>query len=220
MGGGGGHSELADDLSRSLDELTGRCRELVLELCAELLAAAGERARAAVSGPAVGLVDEVLDPQMRSFVLALSNDVYEDDHDWMASVATVLAGKAPSEWTDRDLAAVRARLPQKLAAFNRLRALHAERRAADGLPFEALRVSVTDPSGTEEARLVGVAHDERSTVEPAVDDLIAKIAEAVGSSQRAHHAVLAVLAERLLAPSGVEPAEADPPGARVADGGP
>ena len=173
-----------------------------------------------MSGPAVGLVDEVLDPQMRSFVLALSNDLYEDDHDWMASVATVLAGKAPSEWTDRDLAAVRARLPQKLAAFNRLRALHAERRAADGLPFEALRVSVTDPSGTEEARLVGVAHDERSTVEPAVDDLIAKIAEAVGSSQRAHHAVLAVLAERLLAPSGVEPAEADTPAARVGDGGP
>jgi hypothetical protein len=210
-GGGGTYSAFADDLSHSLDELTGRCRELVLELCAELLATVGERARVAVSGPAVGLIDEVLDPQMRSFVLALSNDVYEDDHDWMASVATVLAGKAPSEWTDRDLAAVRARLPQRLAAFNRLRALHAERRAADGLPFEALRVSVTDPSGAEEARLVGVAHEERSAVELAVDDLLDKLAVTVGSPQRAHHAVMAILAERLLAPSGAGHVEAGPP---------
>lgn len=171
-----------------------------------------------MSGPAVGLIDEVLDPQMRSFVLALSNDVYEDDHDWMASIATVLAGKAPSEWTDRDLAAVRARLPQRLAAFNRLRALHAERRAADGLPFEALRVAVTDPSGAEEARLVGVAHEERSAVESAVDDLLAKIAEAVGSPQRAHNAVMAILAERLLAPSGAAHAETDPLSAKIADG--
>ena len=171
-----------------------------------------------MSGPAVGLIDEVLDPQMRSFVLALSNDVYEDDHDWMASIATVLAGKAPSEWTDRDLAAVRARLPQRLAAFNRLRALHAERRAADGLPFEALRVAVTDPSGAEEARLVGVAREERSAVESAVDDLLAKIAEAVGSPQRAHNAVMAILAERLLVPSGVAHAETDPPSAKIADG--
>lgn len=171
-----------------------------------------------MSGPAVGLIDEVLDPQMRSFVLALSNDVYEDDHDWMASVATVLAGKAPSEWTDQDLAAVRARLPQRLAAFNRLRALHAERRAADGLPFEALRVAVTDASGAEEARLVGVAHDERSAVEPAVDDLLAKIAEAVGSPQRAHNAVMAILAERLLAPSGAARADTDPPSEKIADG--
>ena len=217
-GGGGPYSAFAGDLSLSLDELTGRCRELVLELCAELLSAAGERARVAVSGPAVGLIDEVLDPQMRSFVLALSNDVYEDDHDWMASIATVLAGKAPSEWTDRDLAAVRARLPQRLAAFNRLRALHAERRAADGLPFEALRVAVTDPSGAEEARLVGVAHEERSAVESAVDDLLAKIAEAVGSPQRAHNAVMAILAERLLAPSGAAHAETDPLSAKIADG--
>ncbi len=171
-----------------------------------------------MSGPAVGLVDEVLDPQMRSFVLALSNDVYDDDHDWMASVATVLAGKAPSEWTDRDLAALRALLPQRLAAFNRLRALHAERRAADGLPFEALRVSVTDPTGAEEARLVGVAHDERSYVEPAVDALLVEIAGAVGSSQRAHHAVLAILAERLLAQSSVGLTEADLPSPRFAGG--
>ncbi|WP_419841848.1 hypothetical protein [Candidatus Poriferisodalis sp.] len=172
-----------------------------------------------MSGPAVGLIDEVLDPRMRSFVLALANDVYDDDHDWMASVATVLAGKAPSEWTDRDVAAVRARLPERLAAFNRLRALHAERRAADGLPFDALRVCVTDPSGAEEARLVGVAHDERELIGSAVEDLLDRVAERVGSAQRARHVVLALLAEALLASSGTRDAEVEPPAVAIAGGG-
>lgn len=133
---------IADGLARCIDELTSRCRLMIGELHDELLAAAGERTRLAVSGPAAGLVDEVLDRDVRAFVLALSNDVYDDDLDWMASVATVLAKKAPAEWNDDDLAAVRVELPRRLAAFNRLRALHAEHRAAGGTPFNALRLAV------------------------------------------------------------------------------
>ena len=194
----GVYSSFADDLARRIDELTSRCRNMIGELRDELLAVAGERTRLAVSGPAAGLVDEVLDRDMRAFVLALSNDVYDDDHDWMASVSTVLAKKAPTEWSDDDLAKVRADLPHRLNAFNRLWALHAERRAADGTPFEALRIAVTHPTGTEAVRLVEIAENESDRVDAAIDDLLAQVADWLGSPQRAHNAIWATLGKRLL----------------------
>ena len=188
----------ADGLARCIDELTSRGRLMIGELRDELLASAGERTRHAVSGPAEGLVDEVLDRDMRAFVLALSNDVYDDDHDWMASVATVLAKKAPTEWSDDDLAGVRAELPRRLAAFNRLRALHAEHRVVGGTPFNALRLAVTHPSGSEVVRLVDVAQDERELVNAAVEELLDSLTPKVGSRQRAHHVVLAELGKQML----------------------
>ena len=197
-GSAGLYSSFASDLARCIDELTFRCRNMIEELRDDLLAAAGERTRLAVSGPAVGLVDEVLDRDMRAFVLALSNDVYDDDRDWMASIATVVAKKAPTEWSDDDLAKVRAELPHRLNAFNRLRALHAERRAADGAPFEAIRIAVTHPTGAEAVRLAEVAEGETGQVEEALDELIAQVADWLGSPQRAHNAIWATLGKRLL----------------------
>lgn len=188
----------ADGLARCIDELTLRCRSMIGELREELLASAGERTRLAVSGPAAGLVDEVLDRDMRAFVLALSNDVYDDDDDWMASVATVIAKKAPTEWNDDDLAKARAELPRRLAAFNRLRALHADQRAFGGAPFDALRMTVTHPSGSEAVRLVDVAQDEQDLVEAAVEELLESLAPRVGSRLRAHHVVLAELGKQML----------------------
>ena len=188
----------ADGLAQCIDELTSRCRLVIGELRDELLASAGERTRLAVSGPAAGLVDEVLDRDMRAFVLALSNEVYDDDDDWMASVATVVAKKAPTEWSDDDLASVRSELPRRLAAFNRLRALHAEHRAVGGTPFSALRLAVTHPSGSEAVRLVDVAQDEDTLVREAVSRMLGDLTGKIGSPQRALHVVLADLGKRLL----------------------
>ncbi len=188
----------AERLARCIDELTSRCHSMIGELRDELLASAGERTRLAVSGPAAGLVDEVLDREMRAFVLALSNEVYDDDDDWMASVATVVAKKAPTEWSDDDLASVRSELPRRLAAFNRLRALHAEHRAVGGTPFNALRLAVTHPSGSEAVRLVDVAQDEDMLVRDAVSQMLGDLTGKIGSPQRALHVVLADLGKRLL----------------------
>ena len=188
----------ADRLAQCIDELTSRCRVMIGELRDELLASAGERTRLAVSGPAAGLVDEVLDREMRAFVLTLSNEVYDDDYDWMASVVAVVAKKAPTEWSDDDLASVRSELPRRLAAFNRLRALHAEHRAVGGTPFNALRIAVTHQSGSEAVRLVDVAQDEDTLVRDAVSRMLGDLTGKIGSPQRALHVVLADLGKRLL----------------------
>ena len=77
----------------------------------------------------------------------------DSDTDWIRTVAMALTDKAPAEWTDGDLLRFRRELPQQVAAFQRLVALHAAHRASGG-PFDALRVTITRSDGSELNRLV------------------------------------------------------------------
>ena len=149
-------------------------------------------------GQAASLEDEVLDPEVRAFVLSLANDTIEADTDWVKAVATVVAKKAPAEWTDDDLLRFRRELQLQFAAFHRLVALHADRRAGGGGPFAAYRVTVTRSDGVEQPLLVGVDQGLRPEAEGALDDALRKLTEVTGSPVRAHHTLLALLGERLL----------------------
>ena len=96
----------ADKVGEVLDELD-RCYELLLaDLVDLLLEECAENTRRAVCGQAAALENEVLDPAVRAFVLALANDTVDSDTDWMKAIATVVAKKAPAEWVDDDLGAV------------------------------------------------------------------------------------------------------------------
>jgi ADP-ribose pyrophosphatase YjhB (NUDIX family) len=190
--------DYADSVGRVLDELTSSYDRLLTELLDLLLDESAEISRLAVSGQAAALEDEVLDPAVRAFVLTLGNDTVEGDTDWIKAIATVVAKKAPAEWTDDDLQRFRHELPEQLASFQRLLALHAQRRADGGGPFDPLRVTFTRPDGGEHARLIGIDHRQRDRVERALDGAVGELVELMGSVQRAQHALLAVLGERLL----------------------
>ncbi|MXX54968.1 MAG: hypothetical protein F4Z44_04170 [Gemmatimonadetes bacterium] len=184
-----------DELDACLDRLLAESLELLLDTCSA-------NSRIAVMGEAAALGDEVLDPEVRAFVLALANDGAGSDADWMAAVATVVARKAPAEWTDDDRLRFRRELPERLAAFHRLAALHAERRADGGGPFDALRVTVTRSDGSEYIRMVGLDARKRSDLESALDGVLADLAPITGSAQRAEQSLLALLGERLLPAAG------------------
>ena len=187
-----------------LDELD-RCYELLLsDLVDLLLEECAENTRLAVCGQAAALENEVLDPAVRAFVLALANDTVDSETDWMKAIATVVAKKAPAEWLDDDLDRFRSELHEQVAAFRRLVALHAQCRVDGGGPFEALRVTVTRSDGSEDIRLVSVDSAHRSQIERVLDRTLDEIGDATGSAQRAHHALLALLGERLLPASSPE----------------
>ena len=116
-------------------ELSGRPNRLLAELLQLLLETSAETTRLAVCGQAAALEGHVLDPEVRSFVLTLANDAAETDLDWIRAIATVVARKAPSEWADEDVVQFRRELPPRVAAFQRLVALHAANRADGGGPF-------------------------------------------------------------------------------------
>lgn len=189
---------LSHAIVSALEELRGKPDRLLSELFDLLLETSAEKTRLAVTGQAAALDGQVLDPEVRSFVLTLANDATETDHDWIRAIATVVAKKAPSEWADEDVVSFRRELPSRIAAFQRLVALHAENRAAAGGPFNALRVTLTRSDGSEHVRLVGIDDQERPEAGQALDAVLAELTEITGSPHRAHSVLLAVLGERLL----------------------
>ncbi len=211
----------ADLIGAAADELTWCLERLLDDLLELLFDTAAETSRLTVMGQAAALCDEVLDPEVRAFVLALANDSAEADTDWISAIATVVARKAPAEWSDDDRLRFRRELPQRLAAFHRLIALHADQRADGGGPFDALRVTLTRSDGSEHIRLVGLDDRQRSDLEGALDGVLADLELVTGSTQRAEQSLLALLSERLLpAVESSEPAVAPVPETRrrVADG--
>ena len=195
-------SDFSDAMAAALDELDSCLERLLGELLELLLDACAASSRVAVMGEAAALGEEVLDPHVRAFVLALSNESAASDADWISAVATVLARKAPAEWTDDDRLRFRRELPERLAAFHRLVALHADRRADGGGPFDALRVTVTRSDGSEYIRLVGIDTRRRQELEATLDDVLTDLVGIAGSTQRAEQSLLALLSERLLPADG------------------
>ena len=189
-------SEYADAVAGALEELTSSYQRLVDGLLEELFSVSGETTRLAVAQQAAALSGEVLDSEVRAFVLALANDGIDSDTDWIQTIATVVAKKAPAEWTDADRARFRQELSQQVASFYRLIALHADRRAAG--VANAMRLTVTRADGTEYVRLVGVDQDQRDVCEGALDEALVRLTDLTGSPARAQQTLLALLGERLL----------------------
>ena len=188
----------ANRLVGAMDELAGCADELLEQLFQDLLDASGETSRQAISGYAKSLEDEVLDPAVRAFALTLGNDTVEADADWMGAIATVAAGKAPSEWTDGDRAHFRHVLARRVQSFLRLVALHVEQRADGGGPFKPFRVMVTRPDGREHVALVGVDDEDQQMVIEVLDKALGRLVPTVGSEKRGLSALIAIIAERLL----------------------
>lgn len=187
----------ADSVGAALDELAGCYDRLLAKLLRLLLEASAENERRAVSGLAATLENEVLNPLVRRFVVALANDATDTDFDWISAVATVVIQKAPSEWTDEDLHHFERELPQQVSAFLRLVALHTTHRADGGGPFNALRVTITRSDGSERIRLVGINAKQHSQIDAALRRTLDELAGITGSLNGAQSALLALLGERV-----------------------
>ncbi len=191
-------STYATGLVGAVNELAGCADELLEQLYKDLLDASGETSRQAITGFARSLEDEVLDPEVRAFVLTLANDTVDSDAEWVDTIATVVAGKAPSEWIDRDRAHFRHVLGRRVESFLRLVALHTDHGADGGGPFKPFRLTLTRPDGKEHVALVGVDDRDQQMVIDVLDRAMGQLVGTVGSEKRGLSALIAVIAERLL----------------------
>ena len=201
----------------AMDELEAVDGKLLSDSLALLLSCAGSADRQAVVERAASVEADALDPAIRPFVLALTNDGVDDDAAWIRTIATVVAQKAPAEWTDEDVRRFRLVLPEQMATFERLVALYSdpelpgtggrqassvEHDGGDGPEsvgsVSALRVTVTRSDGREHARLVKFDPGLREGLTAALDQAIADIEELTGPGEQARHALLALLGERVL----------------------
>jgi len=189
---------LARAVKVAVSELEGCADSLLRDLCAELLDTAGESSRLAVAGQAAALDGEVLDPAARPFILTMATDAVDNDADWIKAIATVVSKRAVAEWSDEDRARFSFELPNQIAAFRRLLALHVEHRAHEGTSFQAIRVTVTRPDGREDHRLVSLDDRTRSSTTSALDAALGSLSSEFGSEVAARNALLALLSEQLL----------------------
>ncbi len=195
-------------VSRALGELETSLEGLLSDLLDGLLEMAGEASRLAVMGQAASLENEVLDPDVRSFILTMANDTAENDHEWIKAIATVVSRKAVAEWSDEDRARFGAQLPVRIAAFQRIMALHADRRVQGIGEFEARRVTVTSADGREEYRLAVLDDSDRPIAQATLDSALHSLAGSLGSEPKATMAMLALLGEQIL-PTATPTREAD-----------
>lgn len=150
--------------------------------------------RQGLRGRAALLVDAVLDPKLRSPLQMACNESLEDQ-EWLEAMAMTIGDKPPQDWRDEDLDNFGHSLRAVATSFARVEALHFDRRAVGHEGFDARRVTVTSPDGTEVSRVVYVNDQAEDAVEAVVDSAVSELEAWLG--EEAGPALIAVLARRM-----------------------
>ncbi len=140
------------------------------------------------------LVGQCLEPALKRFLVAAADEL-ASDRDWLAALVMVVADKPAESWLDRDADRFELTLSDLARRFKNLEALHAANAArSDG--FEAKRIAVTRPDGSELTEMVWIDREQLEVVNGWVDRALALLPV---EDERARQWFLAQLNERLLA---------------------
>lgn len=191
------HIAFKHALLTALRELQGYYDRLLSECLlrvGEALVPGDTPVRDSVQIRAQALVDKCLEPQLKRFLIAVG-DAEASDRDWIQAVAMVTADRPPENWRDEDLLRFEAKLSELSRRFLHLESLHLGSIQAGRNAFEARRVSITRPDGTETHELVWLDRRERDLIRATVDDLVGRLEEFENDHSR--NAVALALVERL-----------------------
>ncbi len=179
------------ELSNAYGALLERCQH---SLAAELRLAREDLPdlRIALRERAYGLTDTLLEPRLRSFVLLACND-HLDDEGWLEAIANNIAGRPAAGWRDQDAERFTAELHSIGGAFRRYQALHYEALARNNQGgFDAHRIIITAPDGTEYSDVVWVDDETRTQLRETAGHALAAAEKLLGA--RGGEALLALLA--------------------------
>ncbi len=207
-------AEYVERLRRALTEL-GAAYQLLLEQIGDLLhagfAVAGSKAllREDLRGRSRRLLKQVIEPKMRSFLMSAADENLDDD-DWLEALAMTISSKPPGSWTDHDLLVFEALVAERAQWFQRLELLYHQMQSLHGTAFDARRVTLTAPDGTETAELVSVDAATEDLVGDILNNALSELEQRL-NPQQASRALLGVLANRLLSASEPIPQETSKP---------
>jgi hypothetical protein len=192
-------TEYADRLAAAVRELQQNWTGLLARIEEHLRLAMGTPGaaslRADLHARAQHLVDRVLDPRLRSFLLTVTESNLDDD-DWLEAIALNTLDRPVRSWRDQDWPAFVAAATQLGGALKRLEALNYEHIAQGSTDFAARRVTITNPDGTETSTVIFTREGD--------DDAVAAVASKMAAEARAqlpphvHPALVMRLIEDLL----------------------
>jgi energy-coupling factor transporter ATP-binding protein EcfA2 len=166
-------------------ELNARFSVLLDEIeesIGKVLNARGPSVRADVAPRATRLKDQVLDPKLRAFSVALADQDLAENADWIQRVGLSLLGRAPSEWIDADLQRFHVALNELAPAFRRLEALHFIQQGDGQAGFKAVRLGLTTSKGVDHQQVISVPDDLADALQVFVDRLSSEASQAFGES--------------------------------------
>lgn len=178
------------ELQTHYDELLDRCRHAIHSAFG--VRADVTRLREDLRVRASYLVGTVIEPRLRSFILAAA-DESATDQEWIESLAMIVADRPVESWSSDGFVLFEASLSNFSRRFANLESLHREaiRERIEG--FDARRITITEPTGEETSQLLWIDRQCRSLIERAAQRLQAELAQVRDEGQR--RAVLLTLIE-------------------------
>jgi hypothetical protein len=190
---------VVEAITRAMQEVSGRFTTLLNELqvnIGHMLNALGPSVRSDLAPRAARLKDQILDPRLRAFVLALADQDLLEDADWIQRVCLALLGRAPSEWIDADVQRFHVALNELAPVFRRLEALHFIQQGDGQTGFTAVRLGLTTSEGADHQQLISVPEDQAPALQSFVNRLVTEASQTFG--EKGALLVLAHLAKQTM----------------------
>jgi hypothetical protein len=169
--------------------------EVIRKSIAEATSTNGELVsmRKQLQGQATNLEGRVLDKSLQSFVVAIQRDELSSQ-EWLENLAMVtLDGTPARSWNDEDINLFSVKIYELGGALKRLQALLYDRLSKDETPFEAIRITLTHPDGSEEVDVVSITEQEKVQVSSVMSGVREQLELMFGSSSAGKSALLAWL---------------------------
>lgn len=147
-------TDLVTGLTEAIAELRAAYPELLARIRGGLQDAFGltgnrEEFRKIISNRSAAIADRIFSLDFKAFVLRLG-DTTLGDTQWVESIATLVAKKAPERWHDMDEAVFSDHLAALVPRFKRVESIGFNRAAVDPEEFtRCIRLTVTRPDGSE-----------------------------------------------------------------------
>jgi hypothetical protein len=116
----------------------------------------------------------------------------------------VADGNSPRVWTDDVEQRFTMQIEELGGAFRRTMAVLFARIAESDKEFEALRIAVTRPDGSEYAEVVAITEADRAIASEAVKGLLSSVADSFPSKERACQTLMALLASEVGFPASIQ----------------
>jgi hypothetical protein len=174
------YPNLLEEIKKSIAEATSSSADLAVM-------------RKQLQGQAANLDGRVLDKSLQSFVVAIQREELSNQ-EWLENLAMVTLDGAPARsWSDEDINRFSMRIYEIGGALKRLQALLYDRLSKDETPFEAIRITLTHPDGSEVVDVVSITESEKEKINKLMESVTPNLEAHFGSSNATKSALLAWL---------------------------
>ena len=157
-----------NSLQIAYDDLLGHCEKLIKRSFAIKIDTTEFREN--LRYRAMNLSSQVIEPQMKSFILTSLNKE-ADDRSWLESLLLIISNKTPRSWTDEDVIIFETKLSNIARRFMNLEAMQKEI-ATSSEGIDARRITVTYPDGDEIHQMLWIDRDNQENIEKIAEQII------------------------------------------------